>query len=103
MNSTSPEGLASRWYPLGQNRPVVLDPTVAFGAPSIAGRGVKTINIHDLFVAENENLAPVRAWWDLTDDGDPGGSRFRASTGGMTFFVDNNLEQAAGGRNEGVR
>ncbi len=64
----SPEGLASRWYPLGQNRPVVLDPTVSFGAPSIAGRGVKTINIHDLFVAENENLASVRAWWDLTDD-----------------------------------
>ena len=63
----SPEGLASRWYPLGRNRPVVLDPRVSFGAPSIAGRGVKTINIHDLFVAENERLKPVRAWWGLTD------------------------------------
>ncbi|WP_428273514.1 hypothetical protein [Candidatus Palauibacter sp.] len=63
----SPEGLASRWYPLGRNRPVVLDPMVSFGAPSIAGRGVKTINIHDLFVAEDERLEPVRAWWGLTD------------------------------------
>ncbi len=63
----SPEGLASRWYPLGRSRPVVLDPMVSFGAPSIAGRGVKTINIHDLFVAEDERLEPVRAWWMLTD------------------------------------
>ena len=63
----SPEGLASRWYPLGRNRPVVLDPMVSFGAPSIAGRGVKTINIHDLYVAEDERLEPVRAWWGLTD------------------------------------
>ena len=63
----SPEGLASRWYPLGRNRPVVLDPMVSFGAPSIAGRSVKTINIHDLFVAEHESLAAVRTWWSLTD------------------------------------
>ena len=42
-------------------------PFVSFGAPSIVGRGVKTANVHDLFVAENESLAAVRAWWDLTD------------------------------------
>ena len=64
----SPEGLARRWYPLGRNRPVVLDPMVAYGAPSVAGRGVKTTNIHDLYVAEGENLASVRAWWELSDD-----------------------------------
>lgn len=63
----SPEGLACRWYPLGRNKPIVLDPMVAYGAPSIAGRGVKTINVHDLFVAEDERLPSVRAWWDLTD------------------------------------
>ncbi len=64
----SPEGLAKRWYPLGRNRPVVLDPMVAYGAPSIAGRGVKTTNVHDLFVAEGESLASVRTWWELSDD-----------------------------------
>ncbi len=63
----SPEGLARRWFPLGRNRPVVLDPFVSFGAPTVVGRGVKTANVHDLFVAENEKLAAVRAWWDLTE------------------------------------
>lgn len=63
----SPEGLARRWYPLGREKPVVLDPFVSFGAPSIAGRGVKTANVHDLFVAEHQHLGAVRAWWDLTN------------------------------------
>ena len=63
----TPEGLARRWYPLGRSRPVVLDPLVSFGAPSIVGRGVKTANVYDLFLGENESLAAVRAWWDLTD------------------------------------
>ncbi len=63
----APRGLAKRWYPLGRDKPVVLDPKVAFGAPSIVDRGVKTINIYDFFVAENENLASARTWWGLTD------------------------------------
>lgn len=63
----SAEGLARRWFPLGRNRPVVLDPLVSFGAPTVVGRGVKTANVHDLFVAENGKLAAVRAWWDLTE------------------------------------
>lgn len=63
----SPEGFARRWYPLGRGRPVILDPFVSFGAPSIVGRGVKTANIHDLFVAENEDASAVRAWWDLSN------------------------------------
>ena len=62
------EGLAMRWYPLGRNRPVVLDPMVAYGAPSIVGRGIKTTNVYDFFVAEGESLAAVRAWWGLSDD-----------------------------------
>jgi len=63
----SPAGLARRWYPLGRSRPVVLDPFVSFGSPSIVGRGVKTANVHDLFAAENGSLAAVRAWWTLTE------------------------------------
>ena len=61
------EGFASRWFPLGRDRPVVLDPKVSFGAPCIAGHGVKTINVHDLFVAEKESLTSVGRWWNLTD------------------------------------
>ncbi len=63
----SPVGLARRWYPLGRSKPVVLDPFVSFGAPCIVGRGVKTANIHDLFIAENRHVGAVRAWWGLTD------------------------------------
>ena len=63
----SPDGMARRWYPLGRSKPVVLDPFVSFGAPSIVGRGVKTANVHDLFVAENQDLGAVRAWWNLKD------------------------------------
>jgi uncharacterized protein (DUF433 family) len=67
IDFASPEGLARRWFPLGRNRPVVLDPFVSFGAPTVVGHGVKTANVHDLFVAENEKLAAVRAWWDLAE------------------------------------
>ena len=67
IDFSSPEGLASRWHPLGRHRPVVLDPEVSFGAPSIVGRGVKTINVHDLYMAEGQSLESVRAWWGLTD------------------------------------
>ena len=67
IDFAAPGGLARRWYPLGRSRPVILDPFVSFGAPSIAGRGVKTANVHDLFVAERGSVAAVRAWWNLTD------------------------------------
>ena len=63
----SPGGVARRWYPMGRGRPVILDPFVSHGAPTLVGRGVKTANIHDLFMAENKSLAAVRVWWSLTD------------------------------------
>lgn len=34
--------LAHRWWPLGRRRPVVLDPRIAFGAPTVAGTRVRT-------------------------------------------------------------
>lgn len=35
-------GLARRWWPRGQSVPVVLDPRIAFGAPTVAGTRVST-------------------------------------------------------------
>ncbi len=58
-------GLAERWYPLGAGTPVVLDPKVCFGAPTILGRGTETAVVHDLFVAERRNLKSVCSWMDL--------------------------------------
>ena len=34
--------LAERWWPLGKQVPVVLDPRIAFGAPTVAGTGIRT-------------------------------------------------------------
>lgn len=55
-------GLAERWFPLGKQGLVVLDPRISFGAPTIRDRGVETANVFDLYVAERENVQKV-AWW----------------------------------------
>ena len=34
--------LARRWWPLGRQTPVVLDPSIAFGAPVVAGTATRT-------------------------------------------------------------
>ncbi len=34
--------LASRWWPRGRQTPIVLDPTIAFGAPVVRGTRVPT-------------------------------------------------------------
>ena len=34
--------LAKRWWPLGRNVPIVLDPAVSFGAPVVAGTATRT-------------------------------------------------------------
>jgi hypothetical protein len=36
--------IAERWYPFGRDGHVVVDPVVAFGSPSILGRGIETAN-----------------------------------------------------------
>lgn len=63
-----PGGLARRWYPLGQNGLIVLDPMISFGRPTIAGRGIATANVFDLYNGEGKELEPVRKWLDLRTD-----------------------------------
>lgn len=58
-------GFAERWYPAGREGRVVLDPRIAFGAPTIIGTGVRTANIYDLFVGENENKQATAEWLNL--------------------------------------
>lgn len=41
-------GLVERWWPMGKGTPVVLDPAVVFGAPTVEGTRVQTV-----FVAES--------------------------------------------------
>jgi len=53
--------LAERWFPLGRNVPIVLDPHIAFGAPVVAGTGVRT-DILTLYAAGNPVPAVAKAF-----------------------------------------
>ena len=64
--SDPPNQYARRWYPPGYARRVVVDPAVRFGSPSLAGRGISTDNIYDLFVAEQGDRRAVKEWWGIS-------------------------------------
>jgi uncharacterized protein (DUF433 family) len=61
------DGWVERWWPLGKELPVVVDPEYGFGQPVIAGSGVRTeivlerVRAGDLpeEIAEDFNLEPV--------------------------------------------
>ncbi|MBI2852590.1 MAG: DUF433 domain-containing protein [Chloroflexi bacterium] len=44
--------LASRWYPLGKGIPIVVDPRISAGLPTIKGRGVTVDAIYKRFKAD---------------------------------------------------
>jgi uncharacterized protein (DUF433 family) len=58
-------GLANRWYPKGKNGLIVVDPQIAFGRPTLVGRGIATENIYDLYLGENERIEPVSHWFNV--------------------------------------
>lgn len=59
-------GFAEKWFPLGPSARVVVDPRIAFGAPTITNRGVKTANVFDLYQAERKRIEVVCDWMELT-------------------------------------
>ncbi len=60
--------LATRWYPRGQTGHIVVDPAIAFGQPTIAGHGIATANVFDLYQAEGGDIDAVCSWWGLSRD-----------------------------------
>jgi uncharacterized protein (DUF433 family) len=60
--------ISKRWFPLAKEKAVVVDPAVAFGAPTIAGRGIQPANVFDLYRGESRNLNRVAEWLDLPTD-----------------------------------
>ncbi|HUF73877.1 MAG TPA: DUF433 domain-containing protein [Gammaproteobacteria bacterium] len=60
-------GFAEKWFPAGRQAGVVVDPRICFGAPTIVGRGVRTSNVYDLFVAEREDTQVVSKWMNLRE------------------------------------
>ena len=61
-------GISARWYPMGKDVPVVVDPRLSFGAPVIAGRGIQTANVFDLFRGERGDVERVAVCLDLSTD-----------------------------------
>jgi uncharacterized protein (DUF433 family) len=61
-------GFASRWWPLGKNKPVVINPRIAFGAPSIANRGILTSTVHDLYRGEGRSVERAASWLRIDRD-----------------------------------
>lgn len=59
-------GYAMRWYPLGRDGLIVVDPMISFGRPSLEGRGTATANIYDLYRGEGSSIKPVAEWLDIT-------------------------------------
>ncbi len=59
-------GFAERWFPIGRNKNVVIDPDINFGSPTIAGRGMETANIYDTYLAEKKSFKRVARWMDVT-------------------------------------
>ena len=49
------------WYPLGKRRPIVLDPEISFGAPTIKGTGIRTDTM--IAMAQAGQDVDTVAWW----------------------------------------
>ena len=58
-------GFASRWYPLGRDGMIVVDPQVSFGRPTILGRSIATENIYDLYLGESKQIDFVSHWFEI--------------------------------------
>lgn len=54
--------VARRWWPLGKNEPVVIDPAVGFGAATLKNSGIKTLNVYRLYKGEGESVEAVARW-----------------------------------------
>ena len=61
------DGLAEKWYPIGRERPVVLDPAISFGAPVITGTGVRTDTLRGLNQA-GAGTGSLASWYNIQPD-----------------------------------
>jgi uncharacterized protein (DUF433 family) len=76
-------GLANRWYPRGKEGLIVVDPQIAFGRPTIIGRGVAAENIYDLYLGEKRKIEPVSNWFKIPRHEIKAAIRFQSSLVGV--------------------
>ncbi len=55
---------AARWWPLGKQRPIVVDPARSFGQPIEASSGIPTVTLADAAKAEG-SISAAAAWYGV--------------------------------------
>jgi uncharacterized protein (DUF433 family) len=61
------DGQPARWWPVGKDGPILVDPRVGFGQPVIASTGVRTETIVDRFLA-GESFQDVANEYSISPD-----------------------------------
>lgn len=61
------DGVATRWWPDGRDTDVVVDPDYGLGVPVVAGTGIRTEIINELFLAD-VSVAEIADDFDLTPE-----------------------------------
>jgi uncharacterized protein (DUF433 family) len=54
-----------RWWPLGRDRHIVVDPRKNFGQPTIATEGIPTQNLARSYKANGSSLEEVARWFEI--------------------------------------
>jgi uncharacterized protein (DUF433 family) len=57
-----------RWWPLGKDRQVVIDPRKNFGQPTIFIAGVPTQSLHRSYLANGSSYEEVARWYEIGAD-----------------------------------
>ncbi|MBA7524482.1 hypothetical protein ES705_16620 [subsurface metagenome] len=48
-----------RWYPVGREKLIVIDPFISFGRPTIDGTGINTETIFNMYIGEDKDIEKV--------------------------------------------
>ena len=57
-----------RWWPLGKDRHIVIDPRKNFGQPTIVTEGIPTQNLARSYKANGSSLEEVATWYEISPD-----------------------------------
>lgn len=65
IDFTGSPGLARRWFPLGRDGGVVIDPELAFGEPVLALCGIPTRTLAGLVSVAGDSIDEVAQWYEV--------------------------------------
>jgi uncharacterized protein (DUF433 family) len=62
------DGIFQRWWPLGKDHSIVIDPRKNFGQPTISNEGIPTQNLARSFKANGSSYDEVARWYEISPD-----------------------------------